>query len=47
MFAAGDGSFRMQVSTPLSEVAVEFADDQGNRAGFVISLRNAKVLRRF
>jgi hypothetical protein len=47
MFAAGDGSFRLQISTPLSEVAVEFADDQGNRAGFVISLRNAKVLRRF
>jgi hypothetical protein len=47
MFAAGDGSFRLQISTPLSEVAVEFADDQGNRAGFVISLRNSKVLRRF
>ena len=47
MFAGGDGAFRLQVSTPLSEVAVEFADDEGNRAGFVISLRNGKVLRRF
>ena len=47
MFAAGDGSFRLQISTPLSEVAVELADDQGNRAGFVISLRNSRVLRRF
>lgn len=46
-FAAQDGAFRIQVSTPLSEVAVEMADDQGNRAGFVLSLRNAKVLRRF
>ena len=47
VFVAGDGTFRMQVSTPLSEVAVEFGDDRGNRAGFVLSLRNARVLRRF
>ena len=47
VFAAGDGVFRMQVSTPLSEVAIELGDDSGNRGGFVLSLRNAKVLRRF
>ena len=47
VFAGGDGSFRLQISTPLSEVAVEFADDQGNRSGSVISLRNARVVRRF
>ncbi len=47
VFAAGDGSFRMQVSTPQAEVSLEFLDDRGNRAGFVISLRNASVLRRF
>jgi len=46
-FAAGDGSFRLQISTPVSESAVEMSDDQGNRAGFVLSLRNAKVVRRF
>lgn len=46
-FAVGDGSFRLQISTPLSEVAVEFSDDKGNRAGFVLSLRTSKVLRRF
>lgn len=46
-FAAGDGSFRVQISTPLSEVAVEVGDDQGNRAGFVLSLRNARVVRRY
>ena len=46
-FAAGDGSFRLQISTPVSEAAVEMSDDQGNRAGFVLSLRNAKVVRRF
>ncbi|MFL6467298.1 MAG: FecR domain-containing protein [Pyrinomonadaceae bacterium] len=47
MYAANDGAFRLQISTPVSEVAVEFADDQGNRAGFVLSLRNARMLRRF
>lgn len=46
-FAGSDGSFRMQISTPLSEVAMEFGDDKGNRAGFVLSLRTAKVLRSF
>lgn len=46
-FVGGDGMFRVQVSTPLSEVAIELGDDRGNRAGFVLSLRNARVLRRF
>ncbi|MEP7149215.1 MAG: FecR domain-containing protein [Acidobacteriota bacterium] len=47
VFAAGDGVFRLQVSTPLSEVAIELGDDSGNRGGFVLGLRNAKILRRF
>ncbi|MGE4020367.1 MAG: FecR domain-containing protein [Pyrinomonadaceae bacterium] len=47
IFAGPDGAFRLQISTPLSEVAVEFSDDSGNRAGFVLSLRNSRVLRRF
>jgi hypothetical protein len=47
VFTAGDGVFRIQVSTPLSEVAIELGDDAGNRGGFVLGLRNAKVLRRF
>jgi hypothetical protein len=47
VFAASDGSFRLQVSSQLSETAVELGDDRGNRAGFVILLRNARVLRRF
>jgi hypothetical protein len=46
-FVAGDGTFRIQVSTPLSEVAIEFGDDRGNRAGFVLGIRNGRVLRRF
>lgn len=47
VFASGDGSFKLQVSTPLSEIAVEFVNDRGGRTGYVLSLRNAKVLRRF
>ncbi len=47
VFAGADGTFRLQISTQLSETAVEAADERGNRAGFVISLRSAKVLRRF
>lgn len=47
VFAGSDGAFRLQISTPLSETAVELGDDRGNRAGFVISLRTAKVLRKF
>ncbi|PYS98661.1 MAG: hypothetical protein DMF63_14825 [Acidobacteria bacterium] len=47
-YAAGDGVFRLQVSTPLSEAAIEFTDDMsGNRAGFVLGLRSSKVLRKF
>lgn len=47
IFAGPDGSFRLQISSPLSEVAVEFSDDRGNRAGYVLSLKNSRVLRRF
>jgi hypothetical protein len=46
-FAASDGAFRLQISTPLSEAAVEISDNAGSRAGFVISLRNSKVIRRY
>lgn len=46
-FAGSDGSFRLQISSPLSEVAVEFSNDRGDRAGYVISLRNSRVLRKF
>ncbi|MGQ0540428.1 MAG: FecR domain-containing protein [Blastocatellia bacterium] len=45
--AASDGMFKLQIRTPLSEVAVEMNDDRGNRAGFVLSLKTARVLRRF
>lgn len=46
-FAGGDGTFKLQISTPLSEAAIELVDDKGNRAGFVLALETARVLRRF
>lgn len=47
VYAGSDGSFRLQISSGSSEVNVEFNDDRGNRAGFVISLRSSRVLRRY
>lgn len=47
VYAASDGAFRLQVATPLSEIVVEMADDRGSRAGFVLSLRNSRIIRRF
>jgi len=46
-FAGADGSFRLQISTSQPEVPVEFSDDKGNRTGFVLSLRNSRVVRRY
>jgi hypothetical protein len=42
-----DGAFRLQISSPSIETAVEIGDDRGNRTGFIISLRNGSVLRRY
>lgn len=42
-----DGTFRMQITSPSVETAVEIGDDRGNRAGFIISLRNGNLLRRY
>lgn len=42
-----DGTFKIQISTPAIETAVEIGDDRGNRSGFIISLRTATVLRRY
>lgn len=46
-FAGPDGAFRLQISAPNAETNVEIGDDRGNRTGFVISLRNGSVLRRY
>lgn len=45
--AGADGTFKLQISSPASESAVEIGDDRGNRTGFIISLRNGNVLRRY
>lgn len=42
-----DGTFKLQISSPSIESAVEIGDDRGNRTGFVISLRSGRVLRRY
>ena len=46
-FAGPDGSFKIQIKSPSIEVSVEIGDDRGNRSGFVISLRNGRMLRRY
>lgn len=45
--SSADGAFKIQIRSPSLETAVEIGDDRGNRTGFVISLRNGKVLRRY
>jgi hypothetical protein len=46
-FAQSDGTFKLQASTPSSEVTVDISDEHGNRSGYVISLSTAKVLRHY
>lgn len=46
-FAAADGSFVLQISSSASEAKIDISDDKGNRGGFVISLKNGNVLRKF
>lgn len=45
-FASGDGSFKLQISSPSTEVTVEIRDEKGNRSGYALSLRTAKATRR-
>lgn len=44
-FAGADGSFKLQTSVPSSEVTVDIGDEHGNRTSYVISLKDARVLR--
>jgi len=46
-FAGADGTFQIQISSPSSEAALEIGDGRGNRSGYVISLQNGSVLRRY
>ena len=42
-----EGTFRLQISSPSGETAVEILDDRGDRTGYVISLRTGAVLRKY
>ncbi len=46
-FAGSDGAFKLQVNSLSVELAIEIGDDRGNRTGFILSLRNGTVLRRY
>jgi len=46
-YSGPDGLFKLQISTPSLETAIEIGDERGNRTGFIISLRNGSVLRRY
>jgi len=45
-FAVADGTFKVQISSPSTEVAVEIGDGRGSRAVFIVSLRSGTLLRR-
>jgi len=45
--AGPDGWFRLQITSPSVETAVEIGDDRGNRSGFIVSLRSGNILRRY
>jgi nitrogen fixation-related uncharacterized protein len=45
-FAAADGTFKVQISSASTEVAVEVGDGRGNRAVFIVSLRSGTLMRR-
>lgn len=47
VFAAGDGSFHLQIASKGPVAAIEVGDDKGNRSGFVLSLTTSAVIRRY
>jgi hypothetical protein len=47
VYAGPDGAFRLQIASPSLETAVEISDERGGRSGFILSLRNGSVLRRY
>ncbi len=47
VFAASDGSFKIQISTPSPEAYVEVGDDRGNRSGYILSMRTGNLVGRY
>ncbi|MEP7074858.1 MAG: FecR domain-containing protein [Acidobacteriota bacterium] len=45
--AGSDGSFKLQILSHAAVAAIEIADDRGNHSGFILSLANATVARRY
>ena len=44
-FALGDGGFRLQVSTPASQVEVDVGDEHGKRSRYRLALDTSKAVR--
>ncbi len=45
VFAASDGSFRLQVSASSPNITVEISDERGNRSRYGLNLNSARVIR--
>lgn len=45
IFAASDGSFRLQISTKSASVLVEINDERGNRSRYNLNLNSVKAVR--
>ena len=46
-FASSDGSFTLQINASGGQADIVISDERGNRGGFVLSLSNARVVRRY
>lgn len=45
IFASGDGTFKLQISSASSQVPVEINDDKGNRSRYNLSLNSASAVK--
>ena len=45
IFASGDGSFRLQISSTTGAAAVEISDEKGNRTRYSLSLSSGRAVR--
>ncbi len=45
VFASGDGSFRLQISSSTGAAIVEISDEKGNRTRYNLSLNNSRATR--
>lgn len=45
IFASGDGSFKLQISSVTSQVGVEINDDKGNKSRYGLSLNTANAVK--